>query len=673
MHQIFISYSSKHRELTRDLAAAIEAQYGEGSVWWDHALESRASYSDQIKAALEQARVVVVIWTAEAMISDYVYAEAVTAQAQGKLVNVRPADTSFRDIPEPFNIHDIDEAEDRQRILATIAKVMTGTPIPTRVPLHQIYYRQHGRRLIDPKQGKLARDPHEVSPSELLQAKFEVVGYADATGTAGDVLDWCTGPRRTGARLIHGPGGAGKTRLMIEVAARLRKRGWFAGFLDPPHEQVDATLKQRWQALEQLLANGEDEGLLIVLDYAEARQDEVRRIAEGLGGRPEEDTRAIRLVLLARSAGEWWSKLHDESPELQRLFRSRAATAEVISLPPIPAGDQRRALFEASLQAFGPWLASQGYGLPAGAPAPNRLRRIETEATRPLAIQMEALLWLASAAPEVGAIGVDVLLDRVLGLERRYWSKLLVEVDAERTRDLARALAQVTSVQGVPTSAAAERLLMADEFYKGQRTARVAVDPVLRNLSRAYGRPDGGIDPLQPDLIGEHHVASAGDIELITGCVRWIEEEPPQAQEKRRRDLLTVLQRATQPEHGAKATRQAATMLEHLVIVALRAFASAMVAVMIDTPGALAHCLDRRIDSLDDDDLAAVDDALPLQSLLLMDLSVRIAQRRADLARTQLDAVGLRDEEKTAQGRSHSAARLSTLGVRLLICVSKNE
>jgi len=39
VHHIFISYSSKHRDLTRALAAAIDAQYGAGSVWWDHALE----------------------------------------------------------------------------------------------------------------------------------------------------------------------------------------------------------------------------------------------------------------------------------------------------------------------------------------------------------------------------------------------------------------------------------------------------------------------------------------------------------------------------------------------------------------------------------------------------------------------------------------------------------
>ena len=73
------------------------------------------------------------------MVSDWVYAEAARALAAGKLVNVRPADMSFRDIPEPFNIHHIDDAEDHDRILATIAKVWHGTPIPTRVPLHEIY------------------------------------------------------------------------------------------------------------------------------------------------------------------------------------------------------------------------------------------------------------------------------------------------------------------------------------------------------------------------------------------------------------------------------------------------------------------------------------------------------------------------------------------------------
>jgi hypothetical protein len=411
---------------------------------------------------------------------------------------------SLRDIPEPFNIYHIDEAKDHARILATIAKVMVGTPIPTRVPLHEIYFRQHGHRLIDPKQRKLARDPRVVSPTELLQAKFEVVGYLDATGIRADLVNWCAGNSRTTAgRLIHGPGGLGKTRLMMEVAASLRQQGWVAGFFDRSHEQVEVTLKQRWQALDQLIAHGEDKGLLIVLDYAEGRQDEVRQIAVRLSARPESDTRLIRLVLLARSAGEWWTTLHDDTPEVQNLFHNTDSHPGVIALPAISTGQQRLDLFNGSLKAFAPLLGEQGYALPADEPAQERRRRIESGIgyTRPLAIQMEALLWLASAAPEAGATGVDELLRRVLGLERTHWKKLIGALDDERTRDMARGVAQVTAVQGVPSPGSTERLLMADDFYKGHRTARVAVDPVVRNLCRVYGKPDGGVSRLEPDLI----------------------------------------------------------------------------------------------------------------------------------------------------------------------------
>jgi hypothetical protein len=45
-----------------------------------------------------------------------------------------------------------------------------------------------------------------------------------------DLLPWCADEKRPAAgRLLHGPGGAGKTRLMIETAAALRAQGWMAG------------------------------------------------------------------------------------------------------------------------------------------------------------------------------------------------------------------------------------------------------------------------------------------------------------------------------------------------------------------------------------------------------------------------------------------------------------
>ena len=670
MAQVFISYSSKHRELTRELVAAIEGQFGTGSVWWDHALESRASFSEQIKAALEQARVVVVIWTAGAMVSDYVYAEANMAQAQGKLVNVRPADLSFREIPEPFNIYHIDEAEGHERILATIAKVMAGTPIPTRVPLYEIYFRQYDRRIIDPKRRPLPCDLREISPTELLQAKYEVVDYLDTTGMKADFAAWCADQSRpTAARLLHGPGGVGKTRLVIELARILRRDGWMAGLLELPHDQAEPILRQRWQALDQLIARGDDKGLFIAIDYAEGRQQEVRALAERLYRRPEADARPVRVVLLARTAGEWWATLHAETPEVQRLFRQVGDYVPVIGLPDISAGRQRIELFRQSLAAFQAPLEAQGYRAPAGNPTIETFSAIENRPAyaRPLAVQMQALLWLASAAPEAGGVSVDELLNRILGLERDHWKKLLGALNENQVRDMARAVAQVTAVQGTPSRPATERLLMADGFYQGQRTARVQADPVIRCVSRVYGGVNGGVAHLEPDLIGEHHVALVGDVDLIEGCLRWIESEPPEAQEKLRRNLLTVLQRSAAEEHGAQATANVRELLDHLISEHIKSLAGDMIAVAIEIPGKLIELLDQQVSKLDEDALAAIDATLPRQSLTLMQLSLRVAELRAHMARNlsaAADAAADFPPEVREDLLSHLAARNHVLGSR---------
>ena len=73
MKSIFVSYSSKHRDLTRQLAAALEAQYGAGSIWWDYELESWGDYEIQIRNARNEARVVV-IWSKAASESEVLVA-----------------------------------------------------------------------------------------------------------------------------------------------------------------------------------------------------------------------------------------------------------------------------------------------------------------------------------------------------------------------------------------------------------------------------------------------------------------------------------------------------------------------------------------------------------------------------------------------------------------------
>ena len=56
-----------------------------------------------------------------------------------------------------------------------------------------------------------------------------------------------------------------------------------------------------------------------------------------------------------------------------------------------------------------------------------------------------------------------------------------------------------------------------------------------------------------------------GDAELLTGCLAWIETQPEELRPRHRRDLLTVLQRATQPEHGARAVGRAEAMLDIVI------------------------------------------------------------------------------------------------------------
>jgi tetratricopeptide (TPR) repeat protein len=234
---------------------------------------------------------------------------------------------------------------------------------------------------------------------------------------------------------------------------------------------------------------------------------------------------------------------------------------------------------------------------------------------------------------------------------------------------MARGVAQVTLVQGTSSSASSERLLMADQFYRGQRTARVQVDPVMRNLARVYGTLDGGLAQLDPDLIGEHHVATISDVELVEGCLHWLKDESVETQKKRRRDLLTVLQRATQPEPGITASNRAARLLDYLIRIRLDSLAGEMVAVTIDTPGDLVRRLDQSVETLDDKAWAAIDDALPLQSLTLMEFSLRAAVRRARLARELVATAGRATEDVAPHQQQeilgYLAERLRRLGNRL--------
>jgi len=87
MADVFISYARADKARVAPLVAAIEAKGW--SVWWDPEISPGAEFDDEIDAALQAAKAVLVIWTPTSVASRWVRGEARDAAERGILVPVR--------------------------------------------------------------------------------------------------------------------------------------------------------------------------------------------------------------------------------------------------------------------------------------------------------------------------------------------------------------------------------------------------------------------------------------------------------------------------------------------------------------------------------------------------------------------------------------------------------
>ena len=86
MSEVFISYARSTQAAALRFADALRAAgYG---VWRDDELPPHRLYADVIEERLGAAKAVLVIWSADAVKSDWVRAEADVARAAGKLVQL---------------------------------------------------------------------------------------------------------------------------------------------------------------------------------------------------------------------------------------------------------------------------------------------------------------------------------------------------------------------------------------------------------------------------------------------------------------------------------------------------------------------------------------------------------------------------------------------------------
>lgn len=478
-----------------------------------------------------------------------------------------------------------------------------------------------------------------LSESRLLRVDTECVPFhAEREPVLQDLLGWATDPAgfHAAVQLRVGAGGLGKTRLLRELCHRLNARGWHAGFLRSgvAFHGGDLTALLRRHAQ-----------VLVVVDYAETRRETlIPLLRAALNADP---ACRLRIMLLARSAGDWWDRLkEDHGPELED-FLTGPAVRGPFAVPPVPADVAgRERLYREAQAAFAEKLgADEALAAPPPDLSPVHFAEV-------LPIHLAALAGLNSERPETAT----ELLDAQLRREARYWQKAAADrgLGDRPDRALPQALALITLADGAPGMQRVRELVARSPALAGTTPAE---HDDLVALLRAFYPRDGGVDALRPDLLGERLVARelARDDSLLDLCLG------PAAEVLLRRSALTLLNRLARHDAAAEVwlrmglTRYPTACADDLLAVAVESGdpAGRVFAGVLDKAEAkqrIALC----------DRLAPM---LPESTVVLSELAEVVTRHRLEAVRRKAGkSPGKKDRFKLLKRYTQHGGRLRALG-----------
>ncbi|GAA2321122.1 hypothetical protein GCM10010149_87680 [Nonomuraea roseoviolacea subsp. roseoviolacea] len=455
------------------------------------------------------------------------------------------------------------------------------------------------------------------SPAFLLRADAEVVSFRGRGELLEELAAWCEGDG-VSVRLLTGPGGQGKTRLSRRLVTDLYGRGFVGGHL----------LSRRVDPAAYAAFARTTVPLVVVVDYAESRPEQVVHLLEQVlhGG----DGEAVRILLLARTAGEWWTQLRTGHPDLEAALSGTV----VHTLQPLePDEDGRRAAFGDALRDLATHLERlPGFGGPSWASAvkaidPPAWLGADVRASI-LTIQMAALVELLQSSEHPVEVGAsDAVEDVLLNHERRYWQRTAAAAGlAANPGSLERAIA-AAALCGADDAAQAGATLKAVPGWTDAGDDRR--EAAARWIHGLYPAPAGEYwGAVQPDRIGEHLVTivTRGAPELLNVLL-------PAASVEQRERALEVLARASAREqrHFRSIFRSLLGIRHwHLVVTMLD------ITTQAERPEALRDALASFLEEEQDlgyDELLALTMATPLSTLVLRDFGVRVAERLVTVAR----------------------------------------
>jgi hypothetical protein len=321
-------------------------------------------------------------------------------------------------------------------------------------------------------------------PGLLLRADNEIVPFQGRAVERQELRRWCADAAPFALRCYTGAGGMGKTRLGLELCRQMRGEGWLCGLVVPARLPGESSTGLHLPRLRV--------PALLVVDYAEHHRGAVLDLIRW-GAAEVHEPKKLRVLLLARSAGEWWQLAHDDAQAGGAL--RNALAVEPVELTPVAMGlEERRRSFEHAVAAFASAM---------GRPVPRR-RSAKLQAPyfgKILWLHMAALLAIEGRQ----VTGEYAILDEVLRRERRYWRKLgeTFQISAPLLRLLGRAVCVLTATEGVADRRQAVSLLRGIPGFRDQP------DAILESIATLLHECFPGqqwIEPLQPDRLGDRLV-----------------------------------------------------------------------------------------------------------------------------------------------------------------------
>ncbi|MEW2392636.1 P-loop NTPase fold protein [Streptomyces venezuelae] len=180
-------------------------------------------------------------------------------------------------------------------------------------------------------------------PSALLAADVAAVPFHGREAELTALEQWsqeqrsAVGTADVGVYVWTAPAGYGKTRLALEFASLMATRGWAAGSL---RVGVDA---DGLRALAGLRVP-----VLLVIDYGETRPEQIDAVIEQAVRDPT--AHPVRVLILARSLGAWWTGLGRHAGADVRSVYQHATVSRLPVLDGTRAAQE--ASYRAAMQAF---------------------------------------------------------------------------------------------------------------------------------------------------------------------------------------------------------------------------------------------------------------------------------------------------------------------------------